>query len=114
MRIIGIDTPETKDPRKGRECYGKESSARLAQLIGGKPVTVALQKKGRTFDIYRRWLLDVWTPKGKFVAAAMVRGGFARTLNIWPNNEHAQFLAKLQHRAKKNERGLWGACRTTI
>jgi endonuclease YncB( thermonuclease family) len=33
VRIIGIDTPETKDPRKPVQCYGKEASKKLTKLL---------------------------------------------------------------------------------
>lgn len=111
VRIIGIDTPETKDPDLRRpECYGKQASAKLTHLLDGKAVTVAFQPDGRSFDDYGRWLLDVWTPRGKFVAAKMIRGGYARALTIWPNDQHADYLERLERKAKRRDKGMWGAC----
>lgn len=40
VRIIGIDTPETVDPRKVVQCFGKEASAQLKKLLNGKAVTL--------------------------------------------------------------------------
>ena len=42
MRYIGIDTPETVDPRRPVECFGQEASERNGQLVEGK--TVGLEK----------------------------------------------------------------------
>lgn len=82
VRIIGVDTPETKDPDRPVECFGRQASRRLRQLIGGSVVTLAFQPE-RT-DRYGRDLLDVWTPSGRFVAGSLVRGGYGRALEIPP------------------------------
>jgi micrococcal nuclease len=33
VRLIGIDTPETKDPNSPVECFGPEASDRIAKLL---------------------------------------------------------------------------------
>ena len=33
LRLIGIDTPETVDPRKGQECFGEEASNKTKKLL---------------------------------------------------------------------------------
>ena len=33
VRLIGIDTPETKDPRKDVECFGVEATLHLTKLV---------------------------------------------------------------------------------
>jgi Staphylococcal nuclease homologue len=38
VRLIGVDTPETKDPRKPVQYFGKEATAFTKQLVEGKPV----------------------------------------------------------------------------
>jgi endonuclease YncB( thermonuclease family) len=38
VRLLGIDTPETKDPRKQVQCFGREAHDKLASLIEGKVV----------------------------------------------------------------------------
>src|SRR5574343_1337369 len=40
VRMIGVDTPETVDPRKIVQCFGKEASAYLTTLLTGKTVTM--------------------------------------------------------------------------
>lgn len=37
VRLIGVDTPETKDPRKPVEYFGKEASRFTASLVKGQP-----------------------------------------------------------------------------
>src|SRR5688572_26023127 len=33
VRYIGIDTPETVDPRRGVQCYGREASNKNKELV---------------------------------------------------------------------------------
>ena len=67
-------------------------------------------------DVYDRLLAYVYTEnrgqhgKGRFVNAALVRQGYARTLEIAPNTEHAPQLRRLQAQAGRAGRGLWDAC----
>src|SRR3954453_1105330 len=41
VRLIGVETPETVDPRKPVERYGREATRFLEQLIAGKSVRLA-------------------------------------------------------------------------
>ena len=36
VRLIGINTPETVDPRRAVECFGKEASERMKEIAKGK------------------------------------------------------------------------------
>jgi len=38
VRLIGVDTPETKHPRKAVEYYGKEATAFTKRMVEGKEV----------------------------------------------------------------------------
>src|SRR3989344_5972140 len=42
IRFIGIDTPETKDPRRAVGCFGKEASNKTESLLNGQ--TIILEK----------------------------------------------------------------------
>ena len=46
----------------------------------------------------------------RFVNAEIVRGGYARTLEIEPNTGRAPLLNRLEQEAANAGRGLWGAC----
>ena len=48
--------------------------------------------------------------KSRFVNATLVRDGYARTLTIPPNTAHVSQLGRLQARAGRAGRGLWGIC----
>jgi endonuclease YncB( thermonuclease family) len=50
VRIEGIDTPETVDPRKPVQCFGPEASNRMKALITGKQVTLVRKIGTSTAD----------------------------------------------------------------
>ena len=33
IRLIGVDTPETKHPQKRKECFGETASLKLKELV---------------------------------------------------------------------------------
>jgi micrococcal nuclease len=60
-------------------------------------------------DVYGRLLAYVYAGS-RFVNAALVRDGYARTLTIPPNTAHAGLFGRLADKAGRAGRGLWGAC----
>ncbi len=52
VRLIGIDTPETVDPRSQVQAFGKAAAAGLSDLALGKDVP--LEFEGRRKDRYDR------------------------------------------------------------
>jgi micrococcal nuclease len=109
VRYIGIDTPETVKPRAPVQCYGPAASAYNHRLVEGQRVTLRLDAEPR--DRYGRLLAYVYRRRdGLFVNAELVRGGFARTLEIPPNTRHAGELRRLQRAARTAARGLWQTC----
>jgi len=110
IRVLGIDTPETVDPRKPVQCYGPQASAYAKHLLAGRRVRLEYDRVVR--DRYGRLLAYVWLagPQPLFLDADLVARGYARTLSIPPNTAHAAQLAALQSRAIMAGRGLWGAC----
>jgi len=108
VRYIGIDTPETVDPRRPVECYGHEASERNRQLVEGK--TVELEKDVSETDKYGRLLRYVWVD-GEMVNATLVREGYAVASTYPPDVKHQELFASLQREAIAADRGLWGpAC----
>lgn len=109
VRLIGIDTPETRDPRRPVECFGREAAARTAELAGpGTPVRLELDVEHR--DRYGRLLAYVWTTEGVFVNARLVEEGWAAPYRYPPNVRYADLLSRLGTEARVGGRGLWSAC----
>jgi micrococcal nuclease len=109
VRYIGIDTPESVKPDTPVQCYAHRAAAENARLVGGRRVRLVLDVEPR--DRFGRLLAYVYrTADGLNVGAALVRGGFARTLTIPPNVRFAARFRALAAQARRAHRGLWSAC----
>jgi micrococcal nuclease len=109
VRLIGINTPETKDPRRPVECYGPEASA-LTALLLPTGTGVRLERDAEARDDYGRLLAYVWRSDGLFVNQELARQGAAVVLSIRPNTAYAALIAAAADQARRARRGLWGAC----
>ncbi len=107
IRILGVDTPETHHPTKPVQCFGPEASDYThARLIGR---TVQLEDDVETHDIYGRRLAYVIVDGARF-DDELLRLGYARLLVIPPNEMHAREMLEAELKARRERRGLWGAC----
>jgi micrococcal nuclease len=111
VRLIGVDTPETKHPTKGVECYGPEASAYTEQLL---PTGTALrvERDIEARDKYGRLLLYVYIADSNvFVNLDLVMNGYARPMVFEPNTAHKADFAQAATQAELRNVGLWQACR---
>ncbi len=110
LRLIGIDTPETKHPSKGVQCFGEEATAHLTELVPpGTEVRVEWDVDG--IDRYGRPLGYLYrTDDGRFVNLAMVEDGYASAYTVPPNVAHAEEFDRAQAAAREASAGLWAAC----
>jgi micrococcal nuclease len=110
VRLIGINTPETVDPRKPVECFGKEASNRTKQLLPvGTAVTLVSDVEPR--DKYNRTLSYVYrSSDNAFVNLALVADGYARMYTFPPNVAHVDEFRAAEKAARSANRGLWSAC----
>jgi micrococcal nuclease len=112
VRFIGVDTPETKDPRKPVQCFGREASARTEQLLPPGTGVVLVYDVDRA-DRYGRTLAYVYRARDSlFVNASLVRDGYAVVLTVPPNVAKADEFVQLAREAREANRGLWRACRS--
>lgn len=113
VRLIGIDTPETVDPRRPVGCFGKKASAETKRLIEGKHVI--LTKDVSETDKYNRLLRYVFLPIGEgenlFVNDYLIRQGFAKILTYPPDIKYDARFLQAEKEARDNLRGLWGQCK---
>ena len=110
VRMIGFDTPESVDPRRPVECFGKEASRHLAELA--PPGTdVRLERDAEQEDRYGRTLAYVYRASdGVFLNERMLIDGYANVLSIAPNVAHAEQFRAAEREARAAGRGLWTAC----
>jgi micrococcal nuclease len=107
VRYIGVDTPETVKPGTPVQCFGPRAHRFDAHLVAHRRVRLVLGAERR--DVYGRLL--AYVHRGPlFVNAELVRRGLARTLTIPPNDRYAPLFRRLEMRAARAGRGLWGVC----
>ncbi|MEY4025997.1 MAG: hypothetical protein RL438_1510 [Actinomycetota bacterium] len=111
VRLIGINTPETKHPTKGVECFGPEASSYTENLLPvGTKLRVERDVEAR--DKYGRLLLYVYIAKSNvFVNLDLVLKGYARPMVFEPNTAHKADFAQAATQAELHNVGLWQACR---
>lgn len=109
VRLVGIDTPETVDPRKKVQCYGAEASARMKVLLSGASVTLSA-KPDEDMDTYGR-LLRYVSLNGSDIGAEMLAGGYAISLcKVFPHPKCVEYDL-LEKQAREERVGRWGVCR---
>src|SRR5680860_1548743 len=105
VRLIGVDTPETKHPSRAVECFGREASDLLSELLPlGTDVRLAYDVERE--DRYGRTLAYLYRVEdGLFVNAELVREGYAQAYTVPPNVAHVDEFLALQAEAREARRG---------
>lgn len=107
VRYIGVDTPESVDPRKSVQCFGAEAKVENARLVEGK--TIRLERDVSDTDRYGRLLRYVYIGD-VFVNDYLVRQGFARIDTVPPDVSYSRQLLDAEQEARREFRGLWNTC----
>jgi len=110
VRLIGVDTPETKHPSKPVECFGREASAFTASLLP-EGTRVRLERDVEARDRYDRLLAYVYRADDDlFVNLELLARGYAAVLTVPPNVAHTDEFVAAARQAREEGRGLWSAC----
>ena len=114
VRLLGINTPETVDPRRPVECFGEEASKKAKEILMGKYVSVEADPSQGEYDKYGRMLLYVYLPDGTFFNKMMIEVGYAHEYTYRYPYKYQQDFKVAERDARLHERGLWaaGACQT--
>lgn len=109
IRFIGVDTPETHDPRKVVQCFGQAAAAYTKQLIGTNPVRLEADPLSTNRDKYDRLLRYVYLPDGRLVQAEIIKNGYGFAYTSFPFSKSEEFV-NYQRDAREANRGLWSTC----
>ena len=111
VRLIGVNTPETKHPTKPIECFGPEASAYLTQLLP-KGTAVRIERDVEARDRYGRMLLYLYLGSNDlFINLDLVARGYGTPMSIEPNTFHRNDFVRAAAQAEAADVGLWKACR---
>ncbi len=112
VRLIGINTPETVDPRRPVECFGKEASNKAKELLTGREVRIETEASQGERDKYGRLLGYIYRDDGLFFNKYMIEEGYAYEYTYrLPYKYQAEFKSA-QKSAEALKKGLWapGVC----
>ena len=109
VRLLSIDTPETKDPRKPVQCFGDAATQKMVELVSGKQVKLTSDTLQPNRDKYNRLLRYVYFEDGTFINAEMVRQGYAFAYTKYLTDKNDEMMT-LEKEAREANRGLWSSC----
>lgn len=105
IRLLLVDTPETKHPDKPVQPFGPEASAFAKDTLLGKNIEVELDVSER--DKYGRLLAYIWID-GKMFNEMLLENGLARVAYVYPPNvKYVDQFRIIQSVAQENEIGIW-------
>lgn len=112
VRLLGIDTPESVDPRKPVECFALNASLKMKEFVLNKEVILIDEKESQgDRDRYGRLLRYIYLPDEQktFVNGEMVKQGYAFSFREYPTDMQEKFNS-WENYARDNNLGLWGEC----
>ncbi len=115
IRLIGINTPETVDPRKPVECFGVEASNKAKELLSGKKVTLESDSSQGERDQYDRLLRYVFLEDATNINLQMIQSGYAYEYTYNLPYKYQKEFKEAQQQASVSKIGLWGdTCQTPV
>ncbi|KKT81747.1 MAG: hypothetical protein A3B07_03080 [Candidatus Yonathbacteria bacterium RIFCSPLOWO2_01_FULL_43_27] len=112
VRLIGVNTPETVDPRKKVECFGKEASRFVTDILTGTSVSLEADVSQGERDRYGRLLRYVYLPNGTLLNKTIIAEGYGYEYTYRVPYRYMNEFKEAQSSAKKLQKGLWadGVC----
>lgn len=112
IRLIGVNTPESVEPRQPVECFGIEASNRAKEILTGKTVILEKDPSQGDRDKYGRLLGYIFLQDGTNFGKKMISDGYAYEYTYDGKYKYQSEFKAAQADAQVNKRGLWadGAC----
>jgi micrococcal nuclease len=104
VRLVLVDTPETKHPTKPVQPFGKEASEFTKSSLEGKDIT--LEKDVTERDRYGRLLMYVYLGD-KMFNETLLEQGLARVAVYQPDVKYIDKFRALQKKAQESGIGIW-------
>jgi micrococcal nuclease len=105
VRLILVDTPETKHPNKPKQPFGEEASNLTGELLT-HGTTVELEYDAEQRDKYNRVLAYVYV-NGESLQEKLLSEGLARVAVYPPNTKYQEKFESIQEEAKNKKVGIW-------
>jgi micrococcal nuclease len=106
IRLIGVDTPETKKSNTPVMYFGPQAYEFTRSSTLGKQVVVLLDTVTKTRDRYQRLLGYIKLPDGTILNELLISEGFGYAYTPYKHSFSNKYK-QLQSQAKSAKRGLW-------
>jgi len=112
IRLIGVNTPETVDPRRPVQCFGKKASAFTEKLLSDRLVRLEADSSQADVDKYGRLLRYVYLSDGRLLNQELIVSGYGREYTYKKPYKYQMEFRESEAKAKQDKLGLWadGAC----
>lgn len=112
VRLIGLDTPETVDPRRPVECFGKEASEKAKSILSGEKVRIETDPSQGLRDKYGRLLAYVFLSDGTLFNKMMIEEGYGHEYTYHLPYKYQKEFKAAEQTARELKKGLWadGVC----
>lgn len=107
LRLIGVDTPETVDPRKTVQCFGHEASDFTKKSLLGKSVHIHADSTQADRDKYGRLLRYVFLEDGTNFNLQLIQAGYAFEYTYKVPYQYQKEFKAAQASASTQKKGLW-------
>jgi micrococcal nuclease len=119
VRLIGIDTPESKINKKAKKdavkthhdietitAMGREA-ARYVRTLVRKGDTVGIEYDVQKRDKYKRLLVYAYLSDGKMLNEEIIKAGYANVMTYPPNVKYQERFVRAYREARDTKRGLY-------
>ena len=112
IRLIGVNTPETVDPRRPVECFGKEASIFTKSLLKDASVRLEADPSQTDRDKYGRLLRYIFLSDGTLINEKIIAEGYGYEYTYRIPYHYQTEFKKAEQTARAQKKGLWadGVC----
>lgn len=107
VRLLAVDTPESKHPDKGEEPFGKEASIYTCQMVKeAKVLQIEYDLNSDRKDKYNRSLAWLWID-GTLLQESLIQEGLASVAYLYGDYKYVNLLQEKESIAKQKQLGIW-------
>lgn len=106
LRLLGVDTPETKDSRYDVMYFGPEAENFSRSLCENQAVRILIDTQSPSRDRYNRLLCYVVFADGTVLNELLIEKGYGYADLRFPHSRYRKFVS-LMEEAARNRQGLW-------
>lgn len=107
VRLIGVNTPETVDPRRKVECFGREASDYAKKILTGQKVSLEFDPSQDQRDKYSRLLAYLYLEDGSLFNLDLIKAGYAYEYTYKKPYLYQSQFQSAEDQAQSKQLGLW-------